>query len=157
MSGAENELVTFIDGRNTGHQKDYWSNQDILDFIDSGQGVWWGLKSQGLVGSIVFFHKISGVIDIGFLETLGPFRGRGMMGFLLEALMAHHRSFDFWLDVHQKNRPALSLYKRLGFLELGRRRSYYSDGGDCLLMTCFQNASSAMPGSAAKKFGILGT
>ena len=39
------------------------------------------------------------------------------------------------LEVRADNGGALALYARLGFDEVGRRRRYYPDGGDAVLMT----------------------
>ena len=41
------------------------------------------------------------------------------------------------LEVRESNAPAIQLYRRLGFDQVGLRRGYYSDTGeDALLMTC---------------------
>lgn len=39
-----------------------------------------------------------------------------------------------FLDVREDNAPALALYRRLGFDEVGRRARYYRDGADALLL-----------------------
>lgn len=39
------------------------------------------------------------------------------------------------LEVRAGNAAAVALYRRLGFEEVGRRRRYYADGSDALLMT----------------------
>ncbi len=39
------------------------------------------------------------------------------------------------LEVKAGNSGAISLYRKLGFTEAGRRRKYYNDGGDALLMS----------------------
>lgn len=39
-----------------------------------------------------------------------------------------------FLEVRDDNVPALALYRSLGFVEVGRRRGYYGDGTDALVM-----------------------
>lgn len=39
-----------------------------------------------------------------------------------------------FLEVAEDNRPALALYRRLGFRPVGRRPGYYRRGGDALLL-----------------------
>lgn len=39
-----------------------------------------------------------------------------------------------FLEVRTDNRPAIELYRRLGFGERGRRNGYYADGADALVM-----------------------
>jgi ribosomal-protein-alanine N-acetyltransferase len=39
-----------------------------------------------------------------------------------------------FLEVAAGNTPALALYAREGFAEVGRRRRYYADGADALVL-----------------------
>lgn len=39
-----------------------------------------------------------------------------------------------FLEVSAQNAPAVALYDRLGFAEIGRRRAYYADGADARVM-----------------------
>ena len=40
-----------------------------------------------------------------------------------------------WLEVRLSNTPAKMLYEKLGFLEVGRRKKYYSDTNeDAIIM-----------------------
>jgi ribosomal-protein-alanine N-acetyltransferase len=39
-----------------------------------------------------------------------------------------------YLEVRSANEPALALYGSLGFRQVGRRRRYYRDGSDALVM-----------------------
>ena len=41
---------------------------------------------------------------------------------------------ETFLEVNVRNEPALGLYLGAGFEEVGRRRGYYSDGADALIM-----------------------
>lgn len=64
-------------------------------------------------------------------------RGRGVGRWFLEELLERARKGgceEALLEVRPSNRPALRLYRRLGFLQLAVRRGYYSDGEDALLM-----------------------
>jgi ribosomal-protein-alanine N-acetyltransferase len=38
------------------------------------------------------------------------------------------------LEVKARNTRALALYARNGFVEVGRRRAFYADGSDAVLM-----------------------
>lgn len=42
---------------------------------------------------------------------------------------------EMWLEARASNAAALALYRRAGWAETGRRRRYYSDGEDAVLMT----------------------
>lgn len=62
--------------------------------------------------------------------------GRQLLEFLLKEAVQQHMHAMF-LEVRVSNQPALALYRRLGFLEVGRRRAYYSSASgreDALVM-----------------------
>ncbi|WP_428376298.1 GNAT family N-acetyltransferase [Lichenicoccus sp.] len=65
-------------------------------------------------------------------------RGAGVAGGLLDAGMtecAGRGARLMLLEVADGNAPALALYRRRGFVEVGRRRGYYADGADALLLS----------------------
>ena len=49
---------------------------------------------------------------------------------------------DIFLEVRPSNFSAVNFYKKLGFIELKRRRSYYSDGEDAIVMKKSLNIGS---------------
>lgn len=59
--------------------------------------------------------------------------GRVLVGFHLARLAAEGVTTSF-LEVEAGNAAARTLYTRLGYHEVGRRRGYYAGGGDALLM-----------------------
>lgn len=64
-------------------------------------------------------------------------RRRGIARMLLGELLgrAAARGFSLsTLEVRVGNTPAIELYRGLGFRTVGRRRRYYSDGEDALIM-----------------------
>ena len=59
-------------------------------------------------------------------------RGRGLARTLLDLHLRRLAGFGVravFLEVDEQNRPALRLYARAGFREVGRRPNYYSDDG----------------------------
>ena len=65
-------------------------------------------------------------------------RRRGGASHLLGVAMAdarRHGCLTAWLEVRPTNEPALALYREWGFEQAGRRRRYYEDGEDALLMS----------------------
>lgn len=67
--------------------------------------------------------------------------GRALLGaFLGQAL--DRGAEEIWLEVRADNTAALGLYRAAGFEESGRRRRYYSDGVDAVLMTALKERIS---------------
>ena len=59
---------------------------------------------------------------------------RALMSTLLDYAV-EHRSRLVLLEVRRSNRPAIRLYRSLGFSAMGVRRKYYTDGEDAIEMT----------------------
>jgi ribosomal-protein-alanine N-acetyltransferase len=58
---------------------------------------------------------------------------------LLAALNKQHRQEDttlVLLEVRASNKSAISMYEKAGFIAVGKRRKFYSDGEDAILMNC---------------------
>lgn len=81
---------------------------------------------------------IAGELKINNVAVRADVRGRGLGATLLEAAIELGRArgcFEATLEVRPSNRAAASLYRRLGFQEVGRRQAYYQDTGeDAILM-----------------------
>ncbi len=64
-------------------------------------------------------------------------RRRGTGAALLAAALAQataRGAQEMFLEVSEANGPARALYARAGFTEAGRRRRYYPDGSDALVL-----------------------
>ena len=78
--------------------------------------------------------------DEAHVATLGVAaerQGEGLGARLLDALLAEadRRTSVVLLEVRAENDVALGLYKRRGFVEIGRRRGYYQpSGADAVVM-----------------------
>lgn len=56
-----------------------------------------------------------------------------------------------FLEVRPHNAPARALYRRLGFQETGRRRGYYADGSDALLLSRALAPAPSSPSGATSR------
>jgi len=88
-------------------------------------------------GGMVLLRAAADEAEILTLAVVPAARRQGVGAGLLGAAMraaAAHGARALFLEVATTNRPALSLYRRLGFAEVGRRSRYYADGADALVM-----------------------
>lgn len=91
--------------------------------------VWLTLARDG--GEVVGFalaRAVAGEAELLLLAVARSARGRGVGRRLVERFLADARrrgADDLHLEVRDGN-PAIGLYRRLGFKEVGRRRNYYS-------------------------------
>ena len=73
-------------------------------------------------------HIINVAIDI-------PFQHKGYGRFLLKNILKEDSDdTNVFLEVKEANLPALKLYTDLGFEEVQRKDSYYSDGSNAIFM-----------------------
>ena len=67
-------------------------------------------------------------------------RGRGIGRALMLALMRtayqERAATEMTLEVRPSNATALALYQSMGFETFGRRKRYYPDGEDALILWC---------------------
>ena len=110
-----------------------WTPESLMDSWKAG-GAWGAFQGAELVGFIVYRNIDSQVAEIMALASVPAIRKRGVMLNLLRALFEARKAVHWWLEVHEKNLPAVSLYQKLGFYQVGSRKNYYKDGGGALVM-----------------------
>lgn len=97
--------------------------------------------SGGIVGALVGWRVAADVLEVHELMVHPAHRRQGIAGMLLLHFEDSLRggAGEVQLEVRAGNSPALALYLRLGYRKVGRRRQYYPDGEDAVLMTrCLQ-------------------
>lgn len=108
-----------------------WSVTDVESFLSQQLSV--GVfKEDQLVGFILVIDALE-ALEIVLLGVQKDLQGQGVMKAMLTAWL-ERQSKKVWLEVSEKNLPALRLYQRVGFISTSVRKEYYSDGTDALLM-----------------------
>ncbi|MCB0387056.1 MAG: GNAT family N-acetyltransferase, partial [Bdellovibrionales bacterium] len=109
-----------------------WSRRLLERELDHGRGI--GLFREGKLVSLVLYRDQGMIWDIIILATNPAFRRQGEMAHLLKAWLDQRPTgTEVWLEVHELNVAAHSLYKKLGFRQVGSRPAYYRDGASALL------------------------
>jgi len=86
------------------------------------------------------FGCLWAILDEAHLTVLAvrpEYRRQGLGGLLLQTLLRSSRDRGLeraTLEVSATNRAARSLYEQFGFREAGRRRAYYPNGDDALIL-----------------------
>ena len=97
--------------------------------------------AEGEDGTVLGYAAVQAVLDEGSLERIAVapgFRRQGVAEALLGAFLRFGRArlAFLTLEVREHNAPAIALYEKLGFREVGRRRNYYAASReDAVLMT----------------------
>jgi [ribosomal protein S18]-alanine N-acetyltransferase len=115
-----------------------WTKRHFLDEIDSSCGH--PMVATTPDGTIAGFLCLKLVLDEGEIldvAVASSMRGRGIGRLLVAAALAESRERGaevVSLEVRVGNDQAIALYERLNFREIGRRKRYYENGDDAILM-----------------------
>jgi len=91
----------------------------------------------GRIAGFLCSWTVAGEVEIHDVATAPSFRRQGVAAALLEHLLARGRdegAARVVLEVRVGNVSAIALYRRFGFRGTARRKGYYPDGEDALLM-----------------------
>ena len=107
---------------------DPWSENSIATELDNPLSCWLvardGEKVAGYVGS----QTVLDGSDMMNIAVSPEYRNRGIAQILISelvSLLMARNSRCLILEVRASNVPAINLYEKLGFYEIGRRRNYY--------------------------------
>ena len=90
---------------------------------------------SGTMAGFIFYQDIAGDFEILLVAVDKPFQGQGLGRRLLEGALMNCTPGGFvYLEVSEKNLPAMALYQSVGFQEIGRRPHYYKDGSAAINM-----------------------
>lgn len=111
------------------------------------------VDGRGVVSGFLVWWVVAGEAHLQNVAVAPGLRrsghGRWLVNLLLRAASLEGATRVF-LEVRPENAPAIALYRQMGFTESGRRRRYYADGADALLM------ARSLPGRRARAWGSRG-
>ena len=107
-----------------------WSEKSIASELGSEYSYWLVAVEEGQVAGYVGSQSSPPESDVMNVAVFPQYRGRGigesLMCTLMEDLKARGME-SLTLEVRASNAPAIGLYEKLGFLQVGRRPRYYVD------------------------------
>jgi len=104
-----------------------WTKKNFQDSVAACHGCYKWMLGRDIIGYLVMMtvHDESHLLTIGIdPELQGRGLGTTMVNFALEKA-AEEGAHSMFLEVRERNRQAIRLYEKLGFVEVGRRRDYY--------------------------------
>ena len=111
--------------------KNQWEKELEKEYI-TALGIFF---NNSLVGVCVI-HKIYDEAEIRYLSIHPSYKRTGLGKKLIYQTLKECKKENIkriFLEVSQKNQPALSFYDNLGFKTISIRKKYYKDGSDALL------------------------
>lgn len=130
------DLDALIELENRVFATDRLSRRSLRRFLASPTAAFIVAEGEGLAGTaIVLFRTRSAVARLYSIAVVPAMNGKGVAPLLLKAAerAARRRGCNsIRLEVHVRNHAAIARYRKQGYLEFGRHRRYYDDGGDAL-------------------------
>ena len=107
---------------------DPWSEKSVAGELSNDLSLWLVAVEEGEVAGYVGSQTVLGETDMMNVAVSPDHRRRGIAERLITALVEALRergSHCLTLEVRASNAPAIGLYEKLGFSQVGRRPNYY--------------------------------
>jgi len=117
-----------------------WSREAIAQTLSLPGGLAWLADFAGKPVGFACATVQGEEAELLLLGVLAQARGRGLARTLLQTVLYEAEARGarvMFLEVAADNLPAQALYRAEGFSLLHRRRAYYSDGRDALVLRAF--------------------
>lgn len=107
---------------------DPWSENSVASELENKLSYWLVAVEAGQVAGYIGSQTVCGETDMMNVAVHPDHRRKGIAEALILALIDQLKAMEshcLTLEVRASNTPAISLYEKLGFTEIGRRKNYY--------------------------------
>ena len=107
---------------------DPWSERSIASELDNNLAFWLVAVEGETVAGYIGSQTVMEETDMMNVAVHPDFRRQGIAEALANGLVEHLKAMGsrcLTLEVRASNAPAIALYEKLGFTEIGRRKNYY--------------------------------
>ena len=114
-----------------------WTEKAMAELLALPGVHGWLACSEGRPEGVVMARIAADEAEILTILVLPPYRRHGLARRLLDAALDNARTRGagkMFLEVASSNQGAMQLYTKVGFIQVGRRKRYYADGVDALLL-----------------------
>ena len=107
-----------------------WSEKSVASELTNALALWLVALDGDRVAGYVGSQTVCGETDMMNVAVHPDFRRQGIGEKLVEQLVAELKAIDshaLMLEVRASNAPAIGLYEKMGFQQVGLRKNYYRD------------------------------
>ena len=107
---------------------DPWSENSVSSELKNKLSLWLVAEENGTVAGYIGSQTCGEESDVMNVAVHPDFRRRGIAEALVNALVEELKAIGshcLTLEVRASNVPAIALYEKMGFSEIGRRKNYY--------------------------------
>ena len=107
---------------------DPWSEKSVASELENKLAFWLVAVEGNRVAGYIGSQTVMDETDMMNVAVHPDFRRQGIAEALVNGLVEHLKTMGshcLTLEVRASNAPAIALYEKLGFHEIGRRKNYY--------------------------------
>ena len=107
---------------------DPWSEKSVASELENPLSLWLVALDGDTVAGYVGSQSVMGESDMMNIAVHPDYRRQGLAEELVNALvtaLAENGNHSLTLEVRASNAPAIALYEKTGFSQVGRRKNYY--------------------------------
>ena len=107
---------------------DPWSEKSVASELDNKLAFWLVATEGDTVAGYIGSQTVMDETDMMNVAVHPDFRRQGIAEALVNGLVEQLKTMGshcLTLEVRASNAPAISLYEKLGFSQIGRRKNYY--------------------------------
>lgn len=107
---------------------DPWSEKSVASELENKLSCWLVAVEEDAVAGYIGSQTVCGETDMMNVAVHPDHRRKGIAEALILSLIEELKGMEshcLTLEVRASNAPAIALYEKLGFSEIGRRKNYY--------------------------------
>jgi [ribosomal protein S18]-alanine N-acetyltransferase len=112
-----------------------WSYELFVSEINSQDSICLKVNKGARIIAYIIARYFVDELHIMHLAVLPDCRRTGVAEHLVAYLLKNYPAQTYLLEVRESNKAATGLYQKLGFIILSKRKNYYSNGEDAIVMT----------------------
>ena len=102
-----------------------WPEIAVRSELTNKLALWLVAVEDGVVAGYVGSQTVLQEADMMNIAVSESYRRRGIARMLVEELIRQLDAYQLTLEVRASNAPAIALYEKLGFTQVGLRKNYY--------------------------------
>lgn len=118
----------------------FWNYNIIKSEINNPDSIVLVAKEDNQIIGFAGIWKAIDIMHLMDIVVAKAYRRKKIASLLLEQLInlsIEHNINELTLEVSQNNLPAINLYNKFGFKELGIRKNYYGVNNNAIIMTLY--------------------
>lgn len=115
----------------------FWSYNILKQELENGKSKYFVAKQENEIIGFAGILLIIDQVNIMNIVVKKDKRNFGIGSLLLEEIIRYskiHNATSITLEVNEKNIPAIKLYEKYGFKQVGLRKKYYNNEDNAILM-----------------------